>query len=147
MLKRRRAGAARTAAKWAGLAAVGLALAVVLFALSPLAVSSLRQVYLDNIAMPWMLAAFVLVATLFSSQEGPDWIVTVGAISPQGNRYSGSGKPAKVAAPGLSYPAAGGPNVNGQAQFSGTSNAAPVRPRSTRGWTPTATWSGVESWR
>jgi hypothetical protein len=64
--------------------------------------------------------------TLFSSQEGPDWIVTVGAISPQGNRYSGSGKPAKVAAPGLSYPAAGGPNVNGQAQFSGTSNATPV---------------------
>jgi 4-amino-4-deoxy-L-arabinose transferase-like glycosyltransferase len=39
------------------------ALALVLFALSPLAVASLRQVYLDNFALPWMLAAFVLAAS------------------------------------------------------------------------------------
>jgi 4-amino-4-deoxy-L-arabinose transferase-like glycosyltransferase len=37
--------------------------AVLLFVLSPLAVTSLRQVYLDNLAMPWVLAAFVLAAS------------------------------------------------------------------------------------
>ncbi|GAA0806201.1 ArnT family glycosyltransferase [Spirilliplanes yamanashiensis] len=36
------------------------ALAVVLFALSPLAVTMQRQIYLDNFAVLWMLAAFVL---------------------------------------------------------------------------------------
>ena len=39
------------------------AAAVLLFALSPLAISSLRTVYLDNIATPWILAAFVLAAS------------------------------------------------------------------------------------
>jgi dolichyl-phosphate-mannose-protein mannosyltransferase len=39
------------------------AAAVLLFALSPLAISSLRAVYLDNIATPWILAAFVLAAS------------------------------------------------------------------------------------
>jgi hypothetical protein len=39
------------------------ATAVLLFALSPLAISSLRAVYLDNIATPWILAAFVLAAS------------------------------------------------------------------------------------
>jgi hypothetical protein len=37
--------------------------ALVLFALSPLAVSSLRMVYLDNFATPWVLGAFVLAAS------------------------------------------------------------------------------------
>ncbi|HZG04852.1 MAG TPA: glycosyltransferase family 39 protein [Streptomyces sp.] len=36
------------------------ALALLLFGLSPLSVTLHRQVYLDNIAVPWMLAAFVL---------------------------------------------------------------------------------------
>ena len=36
------------------------ALAVVLFGLSPLSVALQRQVYLDGIAVAWMLAAFVL---------------------------------------------------------------------------------------
>jgi hypothetical protein len=42
-----------------GFAAAG----VLLFALSPLAVSFLRMVYLDNLATPWILAAFVLAAS------------------------------------------------------------------------------------
>jgi 4-amino-4-deoxy-L-arabinose transferase-like glycosyltransferase len=37
--------------------------AVLLFALSPLAVTSLRMVFLDNIATPWVLGAFVLAAS------------------------------------------------------------------------------------
>jgi hypothetical protein len=37
--------------------------AVLLFALSPLAVSSLRMVFLDNLATPWILGAFVLAAS------------------------------------------------------------------------------------
>jgi hypothetical protein len=36
------------------------AAAVLLFVLSPLSLSFLRMVYLDNIALPWILAAFVL---------------------------------------------------------------------------------------
>ena len=39
------------------------ALAVLLLVLSPLAVTYLRQVYLDNFAMPWLLGAFVLAAS------------------------------------------------------------------------------------
>jgi 4-amino-4-deoxy-L-arabinose transferase-like glycosyltransferase len=41
-------------ARWAA------ALAVVLFGLSPLSVTLQRQIFLDNIAVTWMLAAFVL---------------------------------------------------------------------------------------
>jgi hypothetical protein len=37
--------------------------AVLLFALSPLAVSYLRMVFLDNFATPWVLGAFVLAAS------------------------------------------------------------------------------------
>jgi hypothetical protein len=37
--------------------------AVLLFALSPLAVASLRMVFLDNMATPWVLASFVLAAS------------------------------------------------------------------------------------
>jgi 4-amino-4-deoxy-L-arabinose transferase-like glycosyltransferase len=39
------------------------ALAVLLLVLSPLAVTYLRQVYLDNLSMPWLLGAFVLAAS------------------------------------------------------------------------------------
>ncbi|MFD3595708.1 ArnT family glycosyltransferase [Nocardia sp. NPDC058640] len=38
-------------------------LAVVLFALSPLSVELQRQIYLDSIAVPWMLGAFVLATS------------------------------------------------------------------------------------
>jgi hypothetical protein len=65
-------------------------------------------------------------ATYFSSQEGPDWTVTVGAVAPTGHNYSGSGKPADIAAPGSGYPASGGQGVGGSGTFGGTSNATPV---------------------
>jgi hypothetical protein len=64
--------------------------------------------------------------TYFSSQEGPDWMVTVGAITPNGGGYTGSGKPADVSAPGMSYPSMGGTTATGTGTFSGTSNATPV---------------------
>lgn len=64
--------------------------------------------------------------TLFSSQEGPDWITTVGAINPDGSS-PGSGKPADVASVGSDYPSAyGATNVTNGAGFGGTSNATPV---------------------
>lgn len=64
--------------------------------------------------------------TYFSSQEGPDWIVTVGAVTPSGYDFSGSGKPADLAAPGRSYPSIGGPMTDSEGVFGGTSNATPV---------------------
>lgn len=65
--------------------------------------------------------------TLWSSQEGPDWIYTVGAIDPEGHRsYAGHGKPADVSSLGLNYPSMGGATVNGESTFGGTSNATPV---------------------
>ena len=68
--------------------------------------------------------------TLFSSQEGPDWIVTVGAVSPGSHAsYTGHGKPADIAGIGSSYPAAyGSPTVGGTGSggFGGTSNATPT---------------------
>jgi hypothetical protein len=65
-------------------------------------------------------------STLTSSQEGPDWVVTVGAIDPNGKDYTGTGKPADIAGIGTSYPSAYGSTTvsNGQT-FSGTSNATP----------------------
>ena len=65
--------------------------------------------------------------TLFSSQEGPDWIITVGAISPaDGSSYSGHGKPADIASIGSQYPAGNRDGVDGEGTFGGTSNATPV---------------------
>ena len=65
--------------------------------------------------------------TLMSSQEGPDWIVTVGATDPASVDYSGSGKPADIAGIGSMYPSAyGGKTVTGKGDFSGTSNATPT---------------------
>jgi hypothetical protein len=80
--------------------------------------------------------------TSFSSQEGPDWIVTVGAISPGPDNhygppgpgsathasYSGHGKPADIAGIGSRYPTAyGSASVGGTGNsgFGGTSNATP----------------------
>ncbi|MDX6286009.1 MAG: serine protease [Frankiales bacterium] len=90
--------------------------------------------------------AFVVPnSTLFSCQEGPDWLVTVGAINSSDIVYVGpdeisvnskkpggapdSGKPADVSSIGDSYPSAyeattvGGSGATG---FGGTSNATPV---------------------
>ena len=68
--------------------------------------------------------------TIFSSQEGPDWVVTVGAVSPgEHASYTGHGKPADIAGIGSSYPAAyGSPTVGGTGTggFGGTSNATPT---------------------
>jgi hypothetical protein len=69
-------------------------------------------------------------STLMSSQEGPDWIVTVGAVSPGAHAsYTGAGKPADIAGIGSQYPAAyGSPTVGGTGPtgFGGTSNATPT---------------------
>lgn len=46
-----------------GLSRVGSAAAVAMFMLSPLAVSYHRMAYLDNVATPWLLGAFVLAAS------------------------------------------------------------------------------------
>jgi hypothetical protein len=46
-----------------GVARLWSAVAVGMWALSPLAVGYSRMVYLDNIALPWVLGAFVLAAT------------------------------------------------------------------------------------
>ena len=64
--------------------------------------------------------------TLFSSQEGPDWITTVGAVSPSGGEYTGAGKPADIASVGSNYPSQGGNTVSSSGTFGGTSNATPV---------------------
>ncbi|MFT5223014.1 MAG: hypothetical protein ACI867_001324, partial [Glaciecola sp.] len=68
--------------------------------------------------------------TITSSQKGGDWTITVGAISPDGESYTGSNKPVDIAAPGLRYPSAPSSGSNarsdGETEFSGTSNAAPV---------------------
>lgn len=68
-------------------------------------------------------------STLLSSEEGPDWILTVTATDPNGGTYTGTGKPADVAGIGTSYPSAYGAKTvsgNGATGFSGTSNATPT---------------------
>jgi hypothetical protein len=64
--------------------------------------------------------------TYFSSSKGPDWLITVGATSPQGGNFTGSGKTVDLASIGSDYPSMGGTTVNGNGTFSGTSNATPV---------------------
>jgi hypothetical protein len=68
--------------------------------------------------------------TYLSSEKGPDWLITVGAVSPttQGS-YVGHGKPADVSGVGRGYPSAysaGTVSETGPSGFSGTSNAAPT---------------------
>ncbi len=66
-------------------------------------------------------------STLYSSQEGPDWIMTVGAISPGGASFTGAGKPVDVASLGLDYPSSYcNGEVTCEGKFSGTSNSTPV---------------------
>ena len=64
--------------------------------------------------------------TYYSSSKGPDWLVTVGASSPSGGNYTGSGKTVDLASVGSSYPSMGGTSATGKGTFSGTSNATPV---------------------
>ncbi len=76
--------------------------------------------------------------TLMSSQEGPDWIVTVGAVTanpgmepvlPSHASPSGQGKPADIASLGAGYPSAfEADSVGGRGPFGfgGTSNSTPV---------------------
>jgi len=66
-------------------------------------------------------------ATLFSSQEGPDWIVTVTATHPRNKgSFTGTGKPADVAGLGVDYPTSyGATSTTNGGSFSGTSNATP----------------------
>ena len=83
-------------------------------------------------------AFFVSNPAAFSSQKGPDWILTVGAGAPgednhygydaNGGSYAGAGKPVDVAGVGGDYPnAIGATTVSGTGEtgFWGTSNAAP----------------------
>jgi hypothetical protein len=67
-------------------------------------------------------------STLTSSQEGPDWIVTVGAVDPDDDdNYTGTGKPADIAGIGSGYPSAyNAKDQSGGAAFGGTSNATPT---------------------
>lgn len=66
-------------------------------------------------------------STLLSSQKGPDWIVTVGAIEPEGSSV-GHNRPVDLSSVGADYPSAtgGGDSVTAEGNFSGTSNATPV---------------------
>jgi hypothetical protein len=66
-------------------------------------------------------------STLLSSQEGPDWVITVGATDSRNNRdFTGTGKPADVAGIGNRYPTSYGSTTTSNGKpFSGTSNATP----------------------
>ncbi|MBA2726371.1 MAG: S8 family serine peptidase, partial [Actinobacteria bacterium] len=79
--------------------------------------------------------------TYASAEKGPDWMITVGAVSPgkdnpygqeigsEHSSFIGAGKPVDVAGLGLSYPSAYGATTvsgTGTSGFSGTSNAAPT---------------------
>ena len=81
--------------------------------------------------------------TYMSSQKGPDWLITVGAVSAGSDNtysdptrgsaehasYTGAGKPVDVAGLGIDYPSAYDANTisgTGTFGFSGTSNAAPT---------------------
>lgn len=66
-------------------------------------------------------------STLLSSQKGPDWIFTVGAIEPDGSSV-GHNRPVDLSSVGTNYPSAtgGGDSVTAEGDFGGTSNATPV---------------------
>lgn len=75
-----------------------------------------------------LLNAFVLPpTTLLSSQKGPDWIITVGAIDPNGASM-GHHRPVDISSLGARYPSAtnGDGTVTAEGNFDGTSNATPV---------------------
>jgi hypothetical protein len=64
--------------------------------------------------------------TYTSSQKGPDWVVTVGAIAAANEQPLRGGVPVDISAYGEGYPAAGDTTANGETAFSGSSNATPV---------------------
>jgi len=65
--------------------------------------------------------------TYWSSEKGPDWIITVGSVTSGDEQpYTGSGKPVDVSSIGGAYPSTGGATAGGSGTHSGTSNAAPV---------------------
>lgn len=65
--------------------------------------------------------------TYWSSEKGPDWMVTVGAVASEDEQtYTGAGKPVDMSSIGESYPSSGGSTANGEGTHSGTSNAAPT---------------------
>lgn len=64
--------------------------------------------------------------TYVSSQRGPDWVVTVGGVLPDGQKASGAGKPVDISSVALNYPSTGGTTADGAGKHSGTSNATPV---------------------
>lgn len=69
----------------------------------------------------------VPMLTYWSSEKGPDWMITVGAVDPQNNQqYSGAGKPVDISSIGSGYPSTGGDTATGTGTHSGTSNAAPT---------------------
>ena len=65
------------------------------------------------------------IVTLASSQMGPDWVMTVAGASPSGGTWSGSGKPADLAALAEAVPAPGGDNLTGTSEFDGVSAGTP----------------------
>lgn len=68
----------------------------------------------------------VPTSTYYSSQKAADWVVTVGAVHPNGQAFMGAGKNVDIASVGISYPSMGGDHVDSTGTFSGTSNATPV---------------------
>ncbi|MDQ1446196.1 MAG: serine protease [Acidimicrobiaceae bacterium] len=65
-------------------------------------------------------------STYWSSQKGPDWVVTVGALTPRNDQPLRGGHPVDVIAYGEQYPSGGGTLANSRTTFSGSSNATPV---------------------
>ena len=85
------------------------------------------QVIVFSAGNGFLNAFDVPMFTYWSSQKGPDWMVTVGAVAPNSKQtYSGAGKPVDISSIGSSYPASGGVTANGTGTHGGTSNAAPV---------------------
>jgi len=59
--------------------------------------------------------------------SGPSWVVTVGAISPRNEQdYGWHSVPADISSFGNHWPAAAPYSLDGEVEFSGTSNATPV---------------------
>ena len=65
-------------------------------------------------------------STYYSSQKSADWVVTVGAVHPDGQAFMGAGKNVDIASVGISYPSMAGDTTSSTGTFSGTSNATPV---------------------
>ncbi len=75
-----------------------------------------------------LVNAFTITTSTYTTgTAGPDWMVTVGAVTPTSHQsYTGSSTPVDIASVGSSYPSTGGSSANGTGTHSGTSNAAPV---------------------